>query len=71
MWLDRTVLVFADRILPFDAAAARIWDRLSQRIGHSGADLLIAAIALSHDATAVIANTADFVPTGMRLENLF
>lgn len=71
MWLDRTVLVFADRILPFDAAAARIWDRLSQRIGHSGADLLIAAIALSHDATAVIANTADFVPTGMRLENPF
>lgn len=71
LWLDRTVLIFADRILPFDSAAARIWGRLSQRIGHNGADLLIAATALSHDATVVTANTTDFVPTGVRLENPF
>ena len=37
-WIDRTSLLFADRLLPFDAEEARIWGRLSARIGHNGAD---------------------------------
>ena len=41
------MLLFADRILPFDADAARIWGRLSARIGNAGADLQIAATAIS------------------------
>lgn len=70
-WLDRTMLIFADRLVPFGSEDARIWGRLSQRIGHAGADLMIAATALHHDAVVVTGNVADFEPTGVRLENPF
>ena len=70
-WLDRTVTIFADRILPLTAREARIWGGLSARIGHSGADLMIAAQALNHDATVVTRNISDFEPTGARLLNPF
>jgi len=70
-WVDRTVRLFSDRILPFDAEAARIWGRLSADIGHGGADLMIAATALARGATVVTGNVADFAPTGVRLENPF
>ncbi|MGB0920864.1 MAG: type II toxin-antitoxin system VapC family toxin [Alphaproteobacteria bacterium] len=70
-WLDRTTTLFADRLLPFDADAARIWGRLSAQIGHAGADLQIAATALALNATVITLNTKDFAPTGCRLENPF
>ena len=70
-WLDRTLLLFADRILPFGAEEARVWGGLSARLGHAGADLQIAATALVRDAVVVTRNTADFAPTGVRLENPF
>jgi toxin FitB len=69
-WLDRTAQLFADRILPFDTDAARIWGRLSARIGNSGADLMIAASALSRDATVVTGDRA-FLATGARVETPF
>ncbi|MDB6453015.1 type II toxin-antitoxin system VapC family toxin [Falsirhodobacter sp. 20TX0035] len=71
IWLDRTVALFSDRILPFGAEDARIWGQLSARIGHNGADLMIAASALAYDATVVTGNTDDFAHTGCRLENPF
>lgn len=70
-WMDRTLRLFADRILPFGATEAQIWGRLSHRIGHGGADLMIAATALAHDAVIVTGNVADFLPTGARVENPF
>lgn len=70
-WLDRTVLLFSDRLLPFDAEDARIWGRLSAEIGNNGADLMIAASALRHAAIVVTGNTSDFAPTGCALENPF
>lgn len=71
LWLDRTVLLFSDRLLPFEAEDARIWGRLSAEIGHGGADLMIAATALRHGATVVTGNVSDFAPTGVALENPF
>lgn len=71
MWLDRTVLLFSDRLLAFDAEDARIWGRLSAEIGHNGADLMIAASALRHGAIVVTGNISDFAPTGAALENPF
>ncbi|MDX5356853.1 MAG: type II toxin-antitoxin system VapC family toxin [Rhodobacterales bacterium] len=71
LWLDRTVLLFADRLLPFGPDEARIWGRLSAQIGHTGADLMIAASALHHSATVVTGNVSDFAPTGVALENPF
>jgi toxin FitB len=62
--LDRTVLLFSDRLLPFEAEDARIWGRLSADIGHAGADLMITAQALRHGATVVTGNSGDFAPTG-------
>jgi hypothetical protein len=70
-WLDRTVLLFSDRLLPFDAEDARIWGRLSAEIGHAGADLMIAASALRHAATVVTGNVSDFTATGVMIENPF
>ena len=69
-WLDRTMLLFADRILPFDADAARIWGRLSARIGNAGADLQIAATAISRDGTVVTGDRA-FLATGARVVSPF
>jgi predicted nucleic acid-binding protein len=71
MWLDRTVLLFSDRLLAFEAEDARIWGRLSAEIGHNGADLMIAASALRHGAIVVTGNISDFAPTGAALENPF
>lgn len=70
-WLGRTVTLFSDRLLNFGTAEAQIWGRLSAQIGHSGADLLIAATALAHDATVVTRNVSDFQPTGCKIENPF
>jgi predicted nucleic acid-binding protein len=71
MWLDRTVLLFSDRLLAFEAEDARIWGRLSVEIGHNGAELMIAASALRHGGIVVTNNTRDFAPTGAALENPF
>jgi predicted nucleic acid-binding protein len=70
-WLNRTETLFQDRILSFTSRDARIWGALSSDIGHSGADLMIAASALSHHATLVTRNTSDFAPTGVDLLNPF
>lgn len=70
-WLNRTILLFEDRLLSFGPQEARIWGRLTAEIGHSGADLMIAATALHHSATVVTGNVSDFAPTGVRLENPF
>ena len=71
IWLDRTVLLFSDRLLAFEAEDARIWGRLSAEIGHSGADLMIAATALRYGAIIVTGNVSDFAPTGAAVENPF
>ncbi len=70
-WIDRTVHLFADRLLDFGAEEARIWGMLSARLGHSSADLLIAATALARQAIVVTGNVADFAPTGVEIENPF
>ncbi|MEL7416026.1 MAG: type II toxin-antitoxin system VapC family toxin [Pseudomonadota bacterium] len=70
-WLDRTVMLFQDRLLEFTAADAQAWGTLSARMGHPGADLMIAAQALSRDAAVVTRNRADFTATGVRIVDPF
>jgi len=67
-WLERTTSIFADRILAFGSAEALIWGRLSARLGYDGADLLIAATALSCGGIVVTQNVSDFEPTGVQVE---
>lgn len=71
VWLERTLTLFSDRILPFGAKDALVWGRLSAQIGHSGADLMIAASGIANNATVVTGNPDDFRPTGVLLENPF
>ncbi len=68
-WARGMKRAFADRILVFDAAAAQVWGRLTVERGYENADLLIASIALSRDATIVSRKVADFAATGARLFN--
>ena len=70
-WLETLLSLYADRVLQVTANAARLWGRLSAKLGHEGADLLIAATALSHGATVVTRNVKHFVPTGVRVFNPF
>jgi predicted nucleic acid-binding protein len=70
-WLERTIEIYADRILPVNTMVARRWGRLSARIGHGGADLLIAATALEHGLTVVSRNVRHFEPTGVPTEDPF
>jgi toxin FitB len=70
-WLETLLSLYADRILPVSANAARLWGRLSAKLGHDGADLLIAATALSHGSTVVTRNVKHFAPTGVHVFNPF
>lgn len=70
-WLDRTIGLYADRILPVDTRVARRWGNLSARIGNDGADLLIAATALEHRLTVATRNIRHFEPTGVALIDPF
>jgi toxin FitB len=69
-WIDHTAVVFADRILPFDAAAARVWGKLSAQLGNARTDVQIAATAIVHRATVVTGDAA-FAAMGVRVENPF
>lgn len=70
-WLDRTVTVFADRLIDFTPQDALVWGKLSAQIGHPGADLMIAAQALARDAVVVTGNGLDFAPAGVRIVDPF
>ena len=70
-WLESLTRLYADRILPVTATIARRWGRLSVQLGHDGADVLIAATALTHGLTVITRNASHFKPTGVSVINPF
>ena len=66
-WVDDIETIFADRVLPVDGAAARLWGELSARRSLPVIDTLIAATAISCGLTLVTRNTRDFAATGVML----
>ena len=66
-WVDDIEREFADRLLPVDAAAARIWGELSAGRSIPVVDTLIAATAIAHGLTLVTRNTSDAAATGVAL----
>ena len=70
-WLEALMRLYGDHVIPVNANAARLWGRLSAKLGHDGADLLIAATALAGGLTVVTRNVKHFAPTGVRVFNPF
>ncbi|MBA3033123.1 MAG: type II toxin-antitoxin system VapC family toxin [Gammaproteobacteria bacterium] len=71
VWIESLANNYADRILPVTPVIARCWGRLSARLGHDGADLLIAATALTHGLTVVTRNISHFKPAGVAVLDPF
>jgi toxin FitB len=70
-WLERSITIYAARILPVTTDIARRWGQLSWRLGHSGVDLMIAATALEHGFAVVTRNVRHFTATGVAVKNPF
>jgi toxin FitB len=70
-WLNRSLDVYGDRMLPVTTAIAHRWGRLNARSGHDGPDLFIAATALERGLTVATRNVRHFAPTGVAVENPF
>jgi toxin FitB len=70
-WLETLLTVYGDRILPVSANVARRWGKLSAELGNDGADILIAATALTHGLSVATRNVKHFVPTGVSVVNPF
>jgi toxin FitB len=64
-WVDEIESSYVDRILPVDAATARIWGELSAGRSVPVIDTLIAATAIARDLTLVTRNTRDVAATGV------
>ena len=70
-WLDTTLRLYGDRILPLTVSIARRWGRLSVQIGNKNLDGAIAATALEHRLTVVTRNVAHYQRTGVTTVNPF
>ena len=66
-WVDSIETTFADRVLPVDAAAARLWGELSAGRSLPVIDTLIATTALARGLTLVTRNTREVELTGVPL----
>jgi len=75
-WLETVMHLYGDRILAFDAPAARIAGTLSDRargLGHAPgfADIIIAATARRHQLTILSHNLRHFEPLGVSVLDPF
>jgi hypothetical protein len=75
-WFERILLLYADRVLALDLAAARVAGELgdaAEAIGrHPGfAYIAVAAIAKSHDLVVLTMNRRHFDPLGVEVLNPF
>jgi len=64
-WVDGIETMFADRVLPVDAAVARLWGELSAGRILPVIDTLIAATAIVSGLTLVTRNIRDVEATGV------
>jgi predicted nucleic acid-binding protein len=70
-WLDTTLRLYGERVLPLTVNIARRWGRLAAQVGNKDLDLAIAATALEHGLTVVTRNVAHYEPTGVEVANPF
>jgi len=70
-WLDALLRNYGDRILPVSSEVARLWGNMSWRAKHEGADVLIAATALTRGLAVVTRNVRHFDSLGVKVINPF
>ena len=75
-WLELVLHLYADRVLPFDVAAARVAGALTDRARAAGhapgfADIAIAATAMNSDLTVLTRNLRHFQPLGIPAHDPF
>jgi predicted nucleic acid-binding protein len=75
-WLETVLHLYADRILPFDLATARLAGSLSDRArgqGHAPGfpDIIIAATAQRHGLTILTRNLRHFEPLSVPVHDPF
>jgi predicted nucleic acid-binding protein len=70
-WLDVTLRLYGERVLPLTTGIARRWGRLAAQQGNRQLDLIIAATALEHGLIVATRNVSDFAPTGVPILNPF
>jgi predicted nucleic acid-binding protein len=68
-WLEGLEFGFADRILPIDAAIARLWGDWSADRPRPVVDTLLAATAVQHGLVFVTRNTSDVSGLQVALHN--
>ncbi len=68
-WADELETLYADRVLPVNAAIAKTWGELSADRSRPVADTLLAATAIVHDLTVVTRNTRDMRGLPVKLIN--
>ena len=61
-WMDTLMRNYGDRLLPITPEIACRWGELSARAGHDGADVMIAATAISHGLCVATRNERHFSP---------
>jgi toxin FitB len=66
-WVDDIETTFVDRVLPVDAAAARLWGEMSAGRSLPVIDTLIPATAIARGLTLVTRNIRDVAATGVPL----
>ena len=71
IWLDESLRLYGERILPLSIIIARRWGRISAQIGNRNLDGAIAATAFEHGLTVVTRNVAHYAPTGVPIVNPF
>lgn len=68
-WLDALIRNYGDRVLPVTPEIACLWGELTARVGHDGADVVIAAAALHHGLSVVTRNERHFSPFSVPVLN--
>jgi len=61
-WFDELLRNYGDRVLPVTTEIACCWGDLTAKVGHDGADVIIAATALEHGLSVVTRNEKHFSP---------
>jgi toxin FitB len=71
LWLDDTLRLYGERVLPLTTNIAQRWGRMAIKVGNKDLDLALAATALEHGLTVVTRNVAHYERADVAVVNPF